>query len=153
MNKISIEDVKKLREKTSAGIMDCRKALDEAGGDMKKAEELLNAWGIEKAAKKSDRATAAGAIHSYIHHGGKVGALIELNCETDFVARTDEFQKLAGEIAMQVASMNPKDVDELVKQPYIRDSKLTIEDLVKSAIGKIGENITIKRFIRFELGN
>lgn len=152
MTSISIDQVKQLRERTGAGIMDCRRALEEAKGDTKKAEELLKSWGIEKAAKKSGRATAKGVIHSYIHHGGNIGVLIELNCETDFVARTDDFNKLAKELAMQISSMNPKDVDELLKQVYIRDTKITISDLIKSTIGRLGENILVKRFIRYELG-
>lgn len=151
MKNISIDQIKSLRELTGGGIMDCRKALEQANGDQKKAAELLLAWGIEKAEKKADRVAAQGGIYTYIHQG-KIGAMIELNCETDFVARTDDFQQLAHEIAMQVASMEPKDVEDLMKQPYIRDAKLTIRDLVKSAIGKIGENIVLKRFVRYQLG-
>lgn len=150
---VSVEDIKKLREKTGAGIADSRKALEEANGDMKKAEELVKSWGIEKAAEKSDREVKAGLVETYIHGGGKIGAMVEINCETDFVAKTDEFKNLAREVAMQVSAMNPKDVEELVKQDYIRDSGKTIEQLVKETIAKVGENIQIKRFTRFELGN
>jgi elongation factor Ts len=149
---ITSEMVKELREKTGAGIMACRKALEKANGDLKKAAEILQAEGIEKAEKKSDRTTGSGAVFTYIHGEGKIGAMIELQCETDFVARTEDFQKLGKEVAMQVSAMNPADVAELSSQPYIRDSKLSIQDLVKSTIAKIGENIVIKRFVRYQLG-
>ena len=151
--KITIEDVKKLRIKTGAGIVDCRKALEESGGDFKKAEALLKSWGAEIASKKKDRATGQGLVETYIHSGGKVGAMVEVSCETDFVAKTDEFKNLAHEVAMQIAAMDPADVEELIKQEYIRDSSKTIDDLVKETIAKVGENIVIKRFIRFELGD
>ena len=149
---VKIEDIKKLREETGAGIADSRKALEEAGGDFKKAEELVKSWGIEKAATKSDRVVGAGLVETYIHGGGKVGAMVEVNCETDFVARTDEFKNLAHELAMQVSAMNPKDVDELLKQDYIRDSSKKVENLVKETIAKVGENIVVSRFCRYELG-
>lgn len=150
---ISVDQIKKLREKSGAGIADCRKALVESKGDHKKAEELLKSWGIEKAAKKSERTVGAGLVETYIHSGGKVGSMVEINCETDFVARTDEFKSLAHEVAMQVAAMDPKDIEELLKQDYIRDSSQKIEDLIKGTIAKLGENIVLKRFMRFELGN
>src|SRR3989344_5791553 len=150
--KISIEDVKKLRIKTGAGIAGCRKALEEANGDFKKAEGLLKSRGAEIASKKKDRATGQGLVETYIHSGGKVGAMVEVNCETDFVAKTDEFKNLAHEVAMQIAAMDPADVEELSKQEYIRDSSKTIDDLVKEVITKVGENIVVKRFMRFELG-
>lgn len=149
---ISVDQIKKLREKTSAGVMDCRRALEESKGDEKKAEELLKKWGIEKAEKKADRETKSGYIESYVHGGGKVGVLVEVLCETDFVAKTEDFQNLAHEIALQVASMNPKDVKTLISQEYIRDPKVTIEQLVKQTIGKLGENITVARFVRYQLG-
>lgn len=149
---ISIDDIKKLRVKTGAGIMDCRRALEESKGDSKKAEELLKIWGIAKAGKKEGRETNAGIVDSYIHAGGKVGVLVELLCETDFVARTDDFKSLAHELCLQIASMNPKDVKSLLKQEYIRDPAITIEQLIKQAIGKLGENITLTRFIRYQLG-
>lgn len=132
--------------------MDCRRALEETKGGEKKAEGLLAKWGIEKAEKKADRETKAGLVDSYIHAGGRVGVLVELLCETDFVARTDDFKNLAHELCLQVASMNPKDVKSLLAQEYIRDPSLTIENLVKQVIGKLGENITVARFIRFQLG-
>ena len=149
---VDVNLIKTLREKTGAGIADCREVLEESKGDIKKAEELLKARGFEKAAKKGDRATNAGLIDSYVHNG-RVGSMVELMCETDFVARTDEFKELAHEISMQVAAMNPKDVASLLKQEYIRDSSKTISDLVTSAIATMGENIKIARFSRFEVGH
>ena len=152
MVKVSLEDLKKLRSETQASVSDCRKALEESGGDYKKALKWLKKRGIEKAEKKAGRQTQQGLIDSYIHQNGKVAAMVELLCETDFVARTGEFRNLAHEISMQVAAMNPKNVDALLKQEYIRDSSKTIESLVKMAIGKLGENITIKQFQRFAIG-
>lgn len=149
---ISVDLIKKLREKTGAGIADVRRALEESGGDEKKAEELLKSWGIDKAAAKADRAAGQGLVETYTHSGGRVGSMVEIACETDFVARTDEFRNLAHEITMQVSAMNPKDVEELLAQEYIRDGSKTIGDLVKEAVAKLGENIVIKRFMRFELG-
>jgi elongation factor Ts len=151
MANIDLKTLKKLRDETSASIADCRRALDEANGDYKKALEWLRKRAVEIAAKKADRETSEGLIEAYIHGGGKVGVLVELLCETDFVAKTDEFKHLAKEIAMQVAAMNPKDVETLLQQEYIRDGSLTIEKMVKNVIGKLGENITVKRFIRFEI--
>lgn len=148
---MDITKIKQLREKTGAGIADCRKALEETKGDLVKAEAWLREKGIEKAAKKSDRETATGLVETYVH-SGKIGVLVEILCETDFVARTDDFKKLAHEVAMQVSAMNPKNSEELLKQAYIRDPKLTIEDLVKSLIAKVGENIKVKRFVRVALG-
>lgn len=149
---ISVDQIKKLRAKTGAGIADCRRALEETGGDFKKAEELVKSWGLDKALSKSDRAVGAGLVETYIHAGGKVGAMVEINCETDFVTKTDEFKTLVHEVAMQVAAMDPTSVEELLKQEYIRDSAKTVDQLVKETIAKVGENIVIKRFIRFELG-
>ncbi|MGE5041978.1 MAG: translation elongation factor Ts [Candidatus Levyibacteriota bacterium] len=143
--------IKQLREKTSAGIADCREALEASNGDLKKAEEFLKKKGFEKAAKKGDRETKAGMVESYVHQG-RVGAMVELLCETDFVARTDEFKALAHEIAMQVASMNPKDNKTLLDQEYIRDSSKKISDLITEAVAKMGENITLGKFSRIEVG-
>ena len=151
MADIDLKAIKKLRDATSASIADVRRALDEAKGDEKKALDWLKKRAAEIAAKKADRETGEGLIESYIHGGGKVGVLVEILCETDFVAKTDEFKHLAKEVAMQVAAMNPTDVDSLLKQEYIRDGSQTIEQLVKAVIGKLGENITVKRFARFEL--
>lgn len=148
---ITADQIKKLREKTGAGIMDCRKALEESKGDQKKAEELLQSWGIEKAGKKEGRETKQGVVSSYIHANGTVGALVELYCETDFVARTEDFNNLAHEICMQVAAMNPESISELEKQPYIRDNKLNVSELVKKTIAKLGENIKIGRIARFDI--
>ncbi|MBI4091928.1 MAG: elongation factor Ts [Candidatus Levybacteria bacterium] len=148
---IDINLIKQLRDRTSAGVADIRSALEEAKGDLKKAEEILKKKGFERASKKADRATRAGLIEAYVHQG-RVGALVEVACETDFVARTDEFKTLTHEIAMQVASMNPKDSSALLSQEYIRDPSKTIGDLIKEAIAKLGENIIVGRFSRFELG-
>ncbi len=149
---ISLDLLKKLREETSAGVSDCRAALEDANGDYGKAKKLIMERGVAKAAKKADRETGAGLIESYVH-GGKVGVLVELRCETDFVARTDAYKNLAHELALQVAAMNPKDVKELMKGDYIRDPGMTIEALVKATIAKVGENITVARFTRIELGD
>lgn len=164
---VSAAQVKELRDKTGAGIMDSKRALEEADGDLAKAEALLNAKGLASAAKKAGRETSEGLVVSYIHTGGRVGSLVELNCETDFVARTEEFEALGRNLAMQVAAMSPLHVDResmpegsddvkdeqlLLEQEYIRDSSMKIADLVKEAIGKLGENIRIRRFSRFELG-
>lgn len=149
---VDITLLKKLRNETSVSLADCRIALEKSNNDYKKALDVLKKSGLEKAAKKSDRKTPQGLVESYIHQNGKVGALIEVMCETDFVARTDVFKQLIHEICMQVAAMNPKGVKVLLKQEYIRDSSKTIETLVKEAIAKLGENIVIKRFQRFEIG-
>lgn len=151
--KADIKLLKKLREESGAGIADCRKALEESDNDYKKALLWIKKHGIEKAAKKSDRETSQGLVEAYIHQGGKVGAMIEITCETDFVARTDDFKNLAHELAMQVAAMNPKDVSSLLKQEYIRDGSMKIEDLVKQAIAKLGENIVVKKVVRVTLGD
>ncbi len=152
MKKITTEQIKKLRAKTKAGVMACRQALEESGGDMKKAEAWLRKKGIEAASKRAGRETKQGLIEVYAHNGGKIVGVVELLCETDFVAKTDEFKKLAHELAMQVAAMNPKNVKELLKQPWIRDEKTKIDSLVKEVIGKTGENIVVRRIARFELG-
>jgi elongation factor Ts len=151
MANADIKLLKQLRSETSASIADCRMALEESNNDYKKAQEWLKKRGLEKAEKKTDRETSQGLIEAYVHNG-KIGVLIELLCETDFVARTDDFKKLAKEIALQVSAMNPKNVEELLKQEYIRDASQTIEQLIKSVIGKLGENITLKRFQRIALG-
>jgi elongation factor Ts len=148
---IDIKLIKKLREETQVSIADCRTALEEAKGDYEKAIEILKKKGVERAEKKADRATAAGLIESYIHQNGKVGVLLEILCETDFVARTEDFKRLAHEVAMQIAAMNPKDVKALLAQDYIRDGAVTIEALIKQTIGKLGENIVVKQFTRFEI--
>jgi len=151
MANADISLLKKLRLETSASIADCRKALEETDNSYSKALDWVKKNALVKAEKKGDRETHQGLIESYIHQGGRVGVLVELLCETDFVARTDDFKNLAREIAMQIAAMDPKNNDALLKQDYIRDSGVTMEQLIKSVIGKLGENITLKRFIRFEI--
>jgi elongation factor Ts len=149
---VNIDDLKQLRAETSASIGDVRQALEETKGDVKAAREWLQKKGFERAEKKGERVTEQGLIESYIHANGKIGVLVELLCETDFVARTDEFKELAHEIALQVSAMNPKNVEELLEQDYIRDGSKKINDLIKSTIAKLGENIQLKRFSRLEVG-
>lgn len=194
---ISASMVKELREKTGAGMMDCKKALGEADGDMEKAADILREKGIAKAEKKSGRIAAEGLVESYIHSNGRIGVLVEVNCETDFVAKTDGFKTFVRDIAMHIAATNPKylsrdeveqgDIEKekeilkqqalnegkpenivekmvegriekfykeicLLEQPFVKDPDQTIEKLVKEQIAKIGENINIRRFARFELG-
>lgn len=142
MTKINIEDIKKLRAETEAGVSDCRQALEETG-DYEAAKEWLRKKGIEKAAKKAEREVKAGRVFSYVHHTGRLGSMIALACETDFVAKTDDFQKLGSELALQVASMQPESTDALLEQEYIRDPGKKIADLIKEVIGKLGENIRV----------
>ena len=147
------ELIKKLREQTGAGVMDVKKALEEARGDAEKALEILKSRGLEIAGKKAERTTSQGRIESYVHgNPPTIGVLVELLCETDFVAKNDGFGKLTREIAMQVASMNPADSQELLEQEYIRDPGKSVQDLLNEAIGKFGENIRIGRFVRYKLG-
>ncbi|MGC9469031.1 MAG: translation elongation factor Ts [Anaerolineae bacterium] len=194
---ITAEMVKELREATSAGILDCRKALEAAGGDFDKAVDYLREKGLAQAAKRMDREAEEGLIHAYIHAGGRIGVLVEVNCETDFVARTDEFQGFVNDVAMQIAAMSPlyisrdeipEDVLEherelyrnqaleegkperiidrivegkmekffqqvcLLEQDFIRDEDMTVEELLKGQINTTGENMVIRRFSRYELG-
>ena len=164
---VSVDAIKTLRERTSAGVMDCKRALLEADGDLDKAEEVLARLGIASAAKKASRTTNEGLIESYIHSGGRIGVIVEINCETDFVARTDDFKELAHDVAMQVAAMAPLYVDSedipddaesgdqesvLMLQPFIKDPTKSIKDLVSESVGKLGENIRVRRFSRFSLG-
>lgn len=148
---ISTEDIKKLRDETGAGIMEAKKALEDFGTFDKAREELMKIAGV-KALKKADRQAKDGLVYSYIHNTGKVGSLIEVNCETDFVAKTDDFKKLCHEIAMQVCALPCENVDELLNQDYIRDGSRKISDLVKEAIAKVGENIKISKAVRFKVG-
>ncbi len=148
---MNIEDIKKIREETGAGIADCKEALKESDGDLGKAKEWLKQKGFDKAASKGERETKAGLVEVY-SHGGKVGVLVEVLCETDFVARTEDFKNLSHELALQIASMNPSSVEELLLQEYIRDNSQTIDQLIKAAIGKLGENIQVGRFERIALG-
>jgi elongation factor Ts len=191
------KDVQTLRQKTGAGMMECKKALQENAGDMAKSEEYLRVKGIAKAEKRTGKQTSEGQITSYIHHNGKVGVMVEINCETDFVARTDDFKKLGRQVAMHVAALSPIAVDRegipqdkveverriaeeqakasgkpeaivkriaegkveaffkdstLLHQPWIEDSKKTIGDLIKEASAKMGENIQVRRFVRYQMG-
>jgi elongation factor Ts len=191
------KDVQALRQRTGAGMMECKKVLEEMGGDMEKAVDHLRTKGIARAEKRTGKQTSEGLIASYIHHNGKVGVMVELNCETDFVARTDDFKDLAREIALHIASAAPVAVDRdgiapelvereraifveqakasgkpqaiidrmvegkvesyykevaLVAQPYVREPKKTIGDLIKEASAKLGEHIQVRRFTRFQLG-
>ncbi len=173
---ISVELIKELREKTGAGVMDCKSALKDAGGDVHKALEILNKKGISIAMKKSSRVAKEGIISSYIHHSSKIGVLIEVNCETDFVARNEVFNSFVKDITMQIAATNPgyvrtEDVssdlteklsDEgkqeflkqncLLEQPFIKDQNIIIKDYLTQLIAKIGENIVIRRFARYKIG-
>src|SRR5438105_1951047 len=150
--KVDPKEIQRLREETNAGVMDCKRALEDADGSYTKAKELLRERGLEKAASKSEREAKEGVIASYIHAGGRIGSLVEIASETDFVARGEEFQKLAQEVAMQVAAMAPADVDELLSQAYIRDASRTVKDLVTTLAVKTGENVSVRRFQRFALG-
>ncbi|HYK99414.1 MAG TPA: translation elongation factor Ts [Candidatus Acidoferrales bacterium] len=152
MKKIDPKEIQRLREETNAGVMDCKRALEDTQGDYNKAKDLLKERGLEKAAKKEGRVAKEGVVASYIHAGGRVGALVEIASETDFVARGEEFQKLAREVAMQVAAMSPANLDELLAQAYIRDASKTIKDLVSDLAMKTGENVSVRRFQRFALG-
>lgn len=148
---ITMDQIKKLRLETGAGVMDAKKALEETGGDLTKAKKIIQKKGLDRAEKKAERETAQGIVYAYVHHNGKSGALVRLLCETDFVARTDDFTRLAKELAMQVTSMNPETKADFLAQAYIRDSKLTIEELIKQTAGKVGENIQLGDFTRLEV--
>jgi elongation factor Ts len=188
---ITTEQIKELRARTGAGIIDCRNALQQAGGDLDRAVEILHAKGLATAEKKAGRAATEGLIEAYIHTGGKVGAMVEVNCETDFVARTDEFRRLARDLAMQVTASVPRYVTReeipaevvekqralfaqelagkpaaavegrlakwyqevvLLEQPFIKDESKTVRDIITDAVARIGENIQIRRFTRFRIG-
>lgn len=146
------DEVKRLREETGAGVMDCKRALEETKGDFEKARALIKERGLEQAQKKSDREAKEGVVEAYVHAGGRIGAIVELSSETDFVARNPEFRGLAKELAMQVAAMDPKNVDELLEQAYIRDASKTIGELVTGIAATTGENVRVRRFKRFQLG-
>ena len=141
-------DVQKLREITGAGIMECKKALEDAKGDFDAAQKIIQERGLIRAEKKADRATGAGLLDTYIHNG-RVGVLLDLRCETDFVVRSEPFKALAHDLVMHIAAMDPKDTAELLQQAYIKDPSLTIENLIKGVISKVGENIRIERFCRY----
>ncbi len=146
------QEVAKLRGETGAGVMECKKALQDAAGDYETAKALIKERGLARAAKKSDREANQGLVEAYIHGGGRIGALVELSSETDFVARNQDFRDLARDIAMQVAAMEPADVEELLKQPFIKDTGRTIGDLVTSVAASTGENVHVRRIARFDLG-
>ncbi|MDR0979213.1 MAG: translation elongation factor Ts [Lachnospiraceae bacterium] len=147
---VTAELVKNLRERTGAGMMDCKKVLMETDGDMEKAAELLRERGITKAAKKSDRIAAEGLVAAYVTDNKKVGALVEVNAETDFVSKNDEFKTFVANVAEQIANQNPKDVEELLNQKFIKDSSKTVKEVLTDKIATIGENMTIRRLARFE---
>ena len=147
---VRVQDIQKLRDETGAGVMECKNALEEAGGDSNKAKVIINERGLLKAEKKSERKTGAGVLESYIDNE-RVGVLLELRTETDFVARSKDFRELAHELAMQIAAMAPKDIDELIKQPYIKDESISVDSFIKGYIAKFGENIQVEKFCRYEL--
>jgi elongation factor Ts len=148
---ITIEDIKALREETGLSIMQCQKALEEAEGDKSKAIALLQAKGAEIARKKGDRNLGSGIVDSYIHSGGTVGVMLELLCETDFVAKNPEFKAVAHDISMHIAAMNPKDTPELLEQPFIKEPSQKIGDLISNTVQKFGERTEVGRFVRFSL--
>lgn len=152
MAKIDMKMIKQLREETGAGVMDAKKALEESAGDLKKAKEWIIQKGVARAEKKAERETGAGIIFAYVHHTGTVGAMVELACETDFVARTDDFQTLAKELAMQVVSNNPENTAGFLAEDYNRQPSQTIEELIKTTSGKLGEKIELNRFVRYQMG-
>ena len=142
--------VKELREKTGAGMMDCKKVLTETDGDMEKAAELLRERGITKAAKKSDRIAAEGLVYCYVSPDKKTGVVLEVNAETDFVAKNEEFRKFVADTAEQIAANNPADVEELLNQPSMKESGKTVKDVLTDKIATIGENMSVRRFVRYE---
>ena len=171
---MSLSEIKRLREMTSLGINECKKALHSSNGDFDKALEVLKARGVQMLAKKSARSTSQGIIESYVHFSGNLGVLVEVNCETDFVARTDVFKKFAKDLAMHVAATAPdyikkEDIPEdelskaenkeeyikqmcLLEQPFVKDTKMTIADCLREVVSQTGENVIIRRFVRFSLG-
>jgi len=164
---VTVDLIKTLRDQSGAGIMDCKRALESANGDLDQAQEILKKRGVAVAAKRSSMATNEGLIESYVHSGGQIAAIVEVNCETDFVARTPDFKSLAHDVAMQVAAMAPLYVDRsdipdgedtnpqescLMEQPFIKDPPKTVRDLVDEAVAKLGENVRVRRFARFSLG-
>jgi len=145
-----VDNVSKLREITGVGVMECKKALDEAQGDFEKARQIIHEKGLAKIEKRADRETGAGMIVSYVHND-RIGALLDLRAETDFVVRSEPFKELAKEIVMQIAAMNPQNVDELLNQPYIKNESKTIKDLIDDVKARVGENIKINNFARLEI--
>lgn len=147
---ITINQLKKLRSETGVSIIECQKALKEAKGDVARAKEILKIWGKKFAGKKSERKVKQGILDVYLHPNRKIGVLLEVLCESDFVAKSEEFKKLAHELCLQIAAMNPGK-NFLFKQPWIRDETKTIQDLINEYIAKLGENIVVKRFMRYEI--
>jgi elongation factor Ts len=148
---VTIEKIKNLRDKTGVSISECKKALEEAKGNIDLAKEILKKKGKEFAQKQSEREVKEGLIATYLHPDKQIGVILELNCETDFVARSEDFQKLAHELCLQIAAMNSQDVDSLFSQPWIKDETKIVKDLIDSYIAKLGENIVVKRFTRYEI--
>lgn len=151
MPKVSLEDVKKLREQTGAGLTDAKKALEEVNGDYDKALAAMKKKGFDKAIKRAEREAKAGIVGTY-SHDGRIGVVVEVNCETDFVAKTDEFKELVKDLCLQIAAIEPENVEGLMKQEYVKDPSKTIDDYIKEHIAKLGENIVVRRFERLELG-
>lgn len=147
----NLELIKQLRQETSVSVGECKKALEEAGNDLEKAREILKARGLEKAEKKSEREVKSGAVFTYLHSNKKVGVMLDMRSETDFVASNEEFGQVAKDICLHIAAMNPSDLDSLLKQEWIKDESKTIQDLVTELIAKFGENILIEKFIRYEI--
>ena len=148
---VTIEQLKQLRELTGISISECKKALEEARGNLQEAKELLKKRGKEIAEKKQAREVGEGLVASYTHSTGKLGVLVDARCETDFVGRSPDFKNLCHELALQIASMNPQGVEELLGQPYVKDPSRKVQDIVNDTIAKLGENIVVKRFSRFEI--
>lgn len=147
---INIEKIKKLREITGFSVSECKKALEEAKGEIEKAKEILRKSGKDWAEKKREREVRAGIIESYIHPGKRIGAMVEIHCESDFVAQSEDFQKLAHELCLQIAAIDPEK-SPIFNQPWIRDETKTVKDLIDEAIARFGENIILKRFVRYEI--
>jgi len=148
---IPIDQIKKLRKETGLPISECKKALEEANGDLNFAKEILKKWEKNFSEKRKEKEAKEGIISSYLHSNKKIGVLLDLRCQSDFVAKSNEFQQLAHELCLQIASMNPKDENSLLAQPWIKDEKKLVKDLIGEYIAKFGENIIIKRFFRFEI--
>jgi len=148
---MNIDLIKQLREKTGISIAECKKALEEAGGDMEKAMNVLRERSVAMAGKKAGAEAKEGLIEAYIHSNGKIGVILELNCQTDFVAINPEFKGLARDLAMHIAASDPENVDELMAQPFIKDPSKTVQDLANELIAKLGENVKVRRFSRFQI--
>lgn len=151
MTKIPLDQIKELRDITGISVSECKKALEESAGDIEKAKEFLRKRGEEIAEKKQAREVGEGLVETYTHTNGKLGVLVDIRCETDFVARSGDFKTLCHEIALQVASMDPATIEELIGQPFVKDPSRTIQNIVQDCIAKLGENIVVKRFSRFEI--